>query len=173
MDRDAGYSARATARARKSFYYAFVNKSFVFASEIKGLLDWPGLKRGIDYEAMIDFLTFGFVFDPKNIWRSMRKLAPAHAMTVELREDGCTIASEPRRFWSLPFASRSSHATAEEIRSTLLRASNEMAISDEPFRTIFSGGVDSSTVTAALSLSGHSVRNCTIGFDDAAYDEPD
>ena len=155
----------------KPFYYALVNETFVFASEIKGLLDWPGLERRVDYEAMIDFLTFGFVADPKSIWRGVRKLAPAHAMTVELREDGRTIANEPQRYWSLPFVSRSGHATAEEIRATLLRAADEMAIADVPLGTFLSGGVDSSAVTAALSLSGHSVCSFTVGFEDAAYDE--
>jgi len=155
----------------KPFYYAFVNETFVFASEIKGLLDWPGLERHIDYQAMIDFLTFGFVADPKSIWRGVRKLPPAHAMTVELRDDGRTIVNEPERYWALPFVDRSGYATAEEIRATLLRAANEMAIADVPLGTFLSGGVDSSTVTAALSLSGHAVRSFTIGFDVAAYDE--
>ena len=155
----------------KPLYYALVNQTFIFASEIKGLLDWPGLERRVDYEAMIDFLTFGFVADPRSIWHGVRKLAPAHAMTVELHEDGRAIVNEPQRYWSLPFVSRSGYATAEDIRTTLLRAADEMAIADVPLGTFLSGGVDSSSVTAALSLSGHSVRSFTIGFDDTAYDE--
>lgn len=155
----------------KPLYYALVNGTFLFASEIKALLDWPGLERRVDYEAMIDFLAFGFVADPKCIWRDIRKLAPAHAMTVALGEDGSTRVGEPFRYWSLPFGGRSRPATAEEIRATLLHAANEMAIADVPLGTFLSGGVDSSTVTAALSLSGHVVRSFTIGFDDAAYDE--
>lgn len=155
----------------KPLYYALVNETFVFASEIKGLLDWPGLERRVDYEAMIDFLAFGFVADPKSIWRDVRKLAPAHTIRVELREDGRTIVGEPQRYWSLPFVSRPGHGTPEEIRATLLRAADEMAIADVPLGTFLSGGVDSSSVTAALSLSGHSVRSFTIGFEDTAYDE--
>jgi asparagine synthase (glutamine-hydrolysing) len=155
----------------KPFYYALVGETFLFASEVNGLLDWPGFRRRVDYEAVIDFLSFGFVADPKSIWRGTRKLAPAHAMLVELREDGRTIVNAPRRYWSLPFASRSDHVSAEDIRSTLLEAAQEMAIADVPLGTFLSGGVDSSTVTAALSLSGHTVRSFTIGFDAAAYDE--
>ena len=154
----------------KPLYYALIKGTFLFASEIKALLDWPGLDRRIDYEAMIDFLSFGFVADPKSIWRDVRKLAPAHAMTVELR-DGRASVGEPFRYWSLPFGSQSRPAKAEEIRATLLHAANEMAIADVPLGTFLSGGVDSSAVTAALSLSGHAVRSFTIGFDDAAYDE--
>src|SRR5258707_1141924 len=52
----------------KPFYYAFNDGAFLFASEIKGLLEWPKFPRRIDYEALIDFLTLGFVADPKSIW---------------------------------------------------------------------------------------------------------
>ena len=44
-------------------------------------------------------------------------------------------------------------------------------MADVPLGTFLSGGVNSSTVTAALSLSGHEVRSFTIGFDEAGYDE--
>ena len=155
----------------KPFYYARVNGAFVFASEIKGLLDWPGIERRIDYEALIDFLCLGFVADPKSIWQDIRKLPPAHWMIVEQGKDGRPAIRETRRYWSLPFKSGMRTVSPEEIRATLLSAANEMAIADVPLGTFLSGGVDSSAVTAALSLSGHAVRSFTIGFDDAAYDE--
>jgi asparagine synthase (glutamine-hydrolysing) len=155
----------------KPFYYALTGGAFLFASEIKGLLEWPQFPRRIDYDAVIDFLTLGFVADPKSIWRDIRKLPPAHAITVELPEGGAPAASEPRRYWSLSFVSRARDTNPEEIREALLRAANEMAVADVPLGTFLSGGVDSSTVTAALSLSGHAVRSFTIGFDVPKYDE--
>ena len=42
-----------------------VDGAFLFASEIKALLEWPGFPRRLDYEALIDFLTLGFVADPE------------------------------------------------------------------------------------------------------------
>jgi asparagine synthase (glutamine-hydrolysing) len=155
----------------KPFYYAAVNGSFVFASELKSLLAWPGVPRRVDYDALIDFLSFGFVADPKSIWMDVRKLPPAHAMTVHLPLDADPVAQPPRRYWSLPFGRRDRAVSAEEIRATLLHAASEMAVADVPLGTFLSGGVDSSTVTAALSLSGHDVRTFTIGFEDEAYDE--
>ncbi|HEY8310651.1 MAG TPA: asparagine synthase (glutamine-hydrolyzing) [Gemmatimonadaceae bacterium] len=155
----------------KPFYYALVDGTFLFASEVKAILEWPGIPRRVDYEAMIDFLTLGFVADPKSIWLDIRKLPPAHSMVVELAADGVPDVSEPSRYWSLPFGATNRDVSSEEIRDTLLRAANEMAIADVPLGTFLSGGVDSSTVTAALSRSGHDVRTFTIGFDDAAYDE--
>jgi asparagine synthase (glutamine-hydrolysing) len=155
----------------KPFYYALTAGAFLFASEIKALLEWPEFPRRLDYDALIDFLTLGFVADPKSIWRDVRKLPPAHAMTVELAEGGAPVASEPRRYWSLSFVSRPGIVGPDEIRETLLRAANEMAIADVPLGTFLSGGVDSSAVTAAVSLSGHIVDSFTIGFDLAKYDE--
>jgi asparagine synthase (glutamine-hydrolysing) len=155
----------------KPFYYAVVDGAFLFASEIKGLLEWPGFPRNLDYDALIDCLTFGFVADPKSIWRDIRKLPPAHSMTVALPTGAAPEVSAPRRYWSLVFASRPDRPNADEIRQTLLNAANEMAIADVPLGSFLSGGVDSSTVTAALSLSGHTVRSFTIGFTVAAYDE--
>ena len=155
----------------KPFYYAFTGGVFLFASEIKALLEWPGFPRRIDYNALIDFLTLGFVADPKSIWLDVRKLPPAHAMTIEIAENGEPIVCEPRRYWSLAFVSRPKGTSPEEIRATLLAAANEMAVADVPLGTFLSGGVNSSSVTAALSLSGHPVRSFTIGFDLAQYDE--
>ncbi|MGH7592290.1 MAG: asparagine synthetase B family protein, partial [Gemmatimonadales bacterium] len=75
------------------------------------------------------------------------------------------------RYWSLNFRGETGQTSGEEIRDTLQNAAAEMAIADVPLGTFLSGGVDSSTVTAALSLAGHAVRSFTIGFQDPVYDE--
>jgi asparagine synthase (glutamine-hydrolysing) len=155
----------------KPFYYALAGGAFLFASEVKALLEWPEFPKRLDYDALIDFLTLGFVADPKSIWRDVRKLPPAHAMTIELPKSRGPVMREPRRYWSLPFVSRPGGGGEEEIRETLLQAAREMAVADVPLGAFLSGGVDSSTVTAALSRSGHTVRSFTIGFDVAKYDE--
>jgi asparagine synthase (glutamine-hydrolysing) len=154
----------------KPFYYASLGHTFLFGSEIKALLEWPGVPRRLDYEGLIDYLTLGFVADPRSIWRDVHKLPPAHAMVVDCA-GGTPSVSAPRRYWTLTFAPGAHPASAEETRQTLLRAAQEMAVADVPLGTFLSGGVDSSTVTAALSLSGHDVRTFTIGFDETAYDE--
>ena len=155
----------------KPFYYAVVHGSFVFASELKALLDWPDMPRRVDYDAMIDFLTLGYVADPKSIWLDVRRLPPAHSLVVDLPQGGAPVVRGPVRYWSLPFGRDERPVSHEEIRATLLDAAREMAIADVPLGTFLSGGVDSSAVTAALARTGYDVRTFTIGFDDAAYDE--
>jgi asparagine synthase (glutamine-hydrolysing) len=154
----------------KPFYYARVGGAFVFGSEIKAILEWPDAPRRLDHEALVDYLALGFIADPKSIWRDIRKLPPAHSMSVRL-EVGQVSVDEPRRYWGLQFEDAGPPPSPEEIRATILKAANEMAVADVPLGAFLSGGVDSSTVAAALSLSGHDVRAFTIGFEHAAYDE--
>jgi asparagine synthase (glutamine-hydrolysing) len=156
----------------KPFYYAFAGGSFLFGSELKALLEFPGIEKRLDPRALVDFLSFGCVVDPKSIFSGIRKLAPAHAMSVRIGEHGAELDQAPSAYWQLGFGSSARRTvSSEELREVLLRAADEMAVADVPLGTFLSGGVDSSSVTAALSLSGHDVRAFTIGFDDAAYDE--
>lgn len=155
----------------KPFYYAVAGDDFIFGSELKSLLVWPGFRRELDYTALTDFLTFGFVPDPKSIWHGSAKLPPGHALTVELGEGGPRV-HEPTPYWDLTLdPDPSVDDWGPAIRDALEHASREMAFADVPVGTFLSGGVDSSAVTAALAKTGSPVRAFTIGFDDADYDE--
>ena len=156
----------------KPLYHATVGRDFVFASELKAIVAMPGFERRVHHPAIVDFLTFGFVPDPKCIWEGCAKLPPAHWMELELGPDGPRVVTPPTAYWDLTFEPDFSRADwSDEIRDTIERATNEMAVSDVPLGTFLSGGVDSSSVTAALSRGGHDVRSFTIGFDESAYDE--
>jgi asparagine synthase (glutamine-hydrolysing) len=156
----------------KPFYYTTIGQSFVFASEPKALLPWPGFRRELDFPALIDFLTFGFVVDPKCIWQGCSRLPAGHWMSINQTPEGNLVVSEPRAYWDLEFDP--DHALTEwrpRIREELLAASREMANADVPVGAFLSGGVDSSSVVAALSQIGRTVNTFTIGFDEAGFDE--
>jgi asparagine synthase (glutamine-hydrolysing) len=154
----------------KPFYYASTSRSFVFASELKALLPWPGFRRELDHAALADFLTFGFVPDPKSIWEGARKLPPGHAMWVELGADG-PRAGQPWPWWDWQLHTGGEDDWEERIRDALAAAAVEMSYADVPVGAFLSGGVDSSSVTAALSRAGQPVHAFTVGFDDADFDE--
>jgi asparagine synthase (glutamine-hydrolysing) len=169
-DRGTLFCARDRA-GEKPFHYAVVDGTFVFASELKSLLLWPGFRRELDYTALVDFLSFGFVADPKTIWAAARKLPPAHLLTVQLGADGPEV-SEPAPYWDLEFdPDRSVEDWGSELRATLEFAADEMSYADVPVGTFLSGGVDSSSVTAALTRAGRSVKTFTVGFEEQDYDE--
>ncbi|MEP6900829.1 MAG: asparagine synthase (glutamine-hydrolyzing) [Actinomycetota bacterium] len=156
----------------KPFYYTMLGDSFVFASEVKALLPYPGFRRNIDYTALIDFLTFGFVAEPKSIWKDCYKLPPGNSMSVWIKPDGSLKMSAPTPYWDWEF--NPDYAVSDwspQILEALQTASKEMSFADVPVGTFLSGGVDSSSVTAALSKAGCAVQTFTIGFDEQGYDE--
>jgi asparagine synthase (glutamine-hydrolysing) len=171
-DTDRGRLFCARDRAgEKPFHYALLDGAFVFASELKSLTMWPAFRREIDYTAVVDFLSFGFVADPKTIWAAVRKLPPAHYLIVDLGPDGPALA-KPVAYWDLEFdPDRSIGDWGPVIRSTLEHAADEMSFADVPVGTFLSGGVDSSSVTAALSRAGRSVKTFTVGFAEQEFDE--
>ena len=156
----------------KPFYYGLVGDAFLFASELKAIARWPDFRRELDYRALADFLTLGFVPDPKSIWSGVAKLPPGHHLTVEQLPGGDLRVQRPALWWQFRFRPDTSVTDwSPTILETLERAASEMTVADVPVGAFLSGGVDSSAVTAALSRSGHDIRTFTIGFANAAYDE--
>jgi asparagine synthase (glutamine-hydrolysing) len=155
----------------KPFYYADLGDHFLFASELKALAQWPSLRRKIHLPAVVDFLSFGFVPDPKTIWEDCRKLPPGHTMWVDFDGDRPRVHA-PRPYWDLQFDPDTSvRDWGPAILDTLQAATREMSYADVPVGAFLSGGVDSSAVVAALSRSGCTVNSFTVGFDAADYDE--
>lgn len=156
----------------KPFYYALVGDSFIFGSEIKALVVWPGFRKQVHYPALIDYLFFGFVPDPKCIWEGCQKLSPGHSLVVELRAGSSLRVHKPRMYWDVKYEPEESADNWEpRILETLQRASREMAFADVPVGAFLSGGVDSSSVTAALSKAGCNINTFTIGFEERGFDE--
>jgi asparagine synthase (glutamine-hydrolysing) len=154
---------------KKPLYYAQPDGGFLFASEIKALLEHGALTPELDEEAFFHYLTFVCAPAPLTMFAGIRKLAPAQRMTV--RADGST---EIDTYWS-PLGARvegSDAELAEELLRLLRRAVERRMMSDVPFGVFLSGGVDSSTNVALMSeLMDDPVQTFSIGFDDPRYDE--
>jgi asparagine synthase (glutamine-hydrolysing) len=156
----------------KPFYYTTIGSTFLFASELKALVLHPLFRRDLDYNALIDFLTLGFVAEPKSIWKDCNKLLAGHSMSVSIRYDGSLKLSKAVPYWDWQFSPDYTVTDwGPRILDTLQNASKEMSYADVPVGTFLSGGVDSSAVTAALSKAGCAVKTFTIGFDEPGYDE--
>lgn len=156
----------------KPLYYGFTTSGdLVFASELKGLLAHPGVERRLDPQALEDYLAFGYVPDPKSIYRGIRKLPPGHWLTWHAGES----EPVPLQYWDVPF-NRDVDVTTDEavaqLRTLLDQAVSSQMIADVPLGAFLSGGVDSSAVVASMSRASHEpVRTCSIGFDHARFDE--
>jgi asparagine synthase (glutamine-hydrolysing) len=139
-----------------------------FASEIKALTLLPEIPCDIDPFAVEDFFAYGYIPDPRTIYRAIRKLPPAHLLVVQR---GGTPRIRP--YWSLldHLASPSS-ISPEELIDRLRGAVRRRLVSDVPLGALLSGGVDSSAVTALMAEATEDpVRTFSIGFADRARDE--
>ena len=145
--------------------------SLAFASELKGLLAHPLLRREVDPLAVEDYLAWGYVPDHRSILKGVEKLAAGHYLL--LRHDAPPTA--PQRWWDVSFAERrrgSERDLEAELLHHLREAVTSRMTADVPLGAFLSGGVDSSTVVALMAeASRDPVRTCSIGFDVASFDE--
>ncbi len=145
--------------------------ALAFASELKGLLANPLLKRRIDPLAIEDFMTWGYVPDHRSILKNVGKLPAGH---FQLLDHG-RPPRPPVQWWDVSFANRL-RGTHEDHAVELLHLMREGVTSrmmaDVPLGAFLSGGVDSSSVVALMSeASARPVTSCSIGFDVKDVDE--
>ncbi len=152
-------------------YAALPDGQLVFASELKALLAHPDLPRRIDPCAVEDYLAYGYVPDPKTIYRDVHKLRPGHWLAWRVGH----AAPRQERYWQLRFAPRrrlSVQRAAEELRERLEEAVTLGLIADVPLGAFLSGGIDSSAVVAMTSRrSAAPISTCSIGFAERTHDE--
>lgn len=145
--------------------------ALAFASELKGLLANPLMRRTIDPLAIEDYMTWGYVPDHRSILKDVEKLPAGHYLLLEHgREPGL-----PVKWWDLSFEQRERGST-EDLSAQLLHLMREAVssrmVADVPLGAFLSGGVDSSSVVALMSeVSAKPVTSCSIGFDVADVDE--
>jgi len=170
-DRDALFLARDRLGVKPLFYAELSDGALIFASELKGLLVHPRLRREVSPHAVEDYLAYGWVPDDSSIVAGVRKLAAGHSLLVR-RGSG---VPEPVRWWDVDFSNTSSKPLKileEELEERLRAAVRSRMVADVPLGAFLSGGVDSSAVVAFMAeASRHAVETCSIGFDRADHDE--
>lgn len=146
----------------KPIYYAEVGNAFIFASELKAILQYPAVSREVDFISLAEYFRYCYIPAPRTIFKNIHRLQPASCITVK---DGNISIS---RYWELQFKpnyTRSEQEWIGETRDMLRQCIQDELESDVPLGALLSGGIDSSTVVAYMSeKSEHPVRTFTIGF---------
>lgn len=156
----------------KPLYYAeLANGQFIFGSELKSLKEHPELPKELDPTAIEDYFGFGYVPDPKTIYKNVYKLEPGHCLTIKRGSK----TYQPRQYWDVNFTCRPAQdekTTGEELIERLREAVKIRMVADVPLGAFLSGGVDSSAVVAMMAgLSADPVNTCSISFGDPAFNE--
>ena len=155
---------------KKPLYYYLSDKKFIFASEIKAIIQNKTVARNIDLTALRDYLVYLYIPPPKTIFKKIYKLPPGHCMVVDNKMN--TTVS---RYWDLKFNpdySIKEQDWIEGLREKLLNAVKIRLISDVPLGAFLSGGIDSSAVVALMSqIMDQPVKTFSIGFEEEEFSE--
>jgi asparagine synthase (glutamine-hydrolysing) len=155
---------------KKPLYYAVDGDRLCFASELKALLQDPGLKRAVNLDALDDYFSFGAIPSPATIFEGIAQLPPAHYLVWE---QGRARVTE---YWDVPLGDdtvqRSEADTLEAFSDVFTEAVRVRLISDVPLGAFLSGGVDSSIVVNAMARhSQRPVQTTSVGFSERAFNE--
>ena len=156
----------------KPLYYAELSSGhFIFSSELKALKQHPDLPKTFDATAIEDYFGFGYIPEPKPIYKNVYKLEPGYCLTLQRGQP----TYQPRQYWNISFTTRlaqDEQETREELIARLREAVKIRMVSDVPLGAFLSGGVDSSAIVAMMAgLSKDPVNTCSISFGDPAYNE--
>ncbi|MDR3439928.1 XrtA/PEP-CTERM system amidotransferase [Telmatospirillum sp.] len=157
---------------KKPLYYSLLNGgTLIFGSELKSLTAHPSLPRDLDVLAIEDYFAYGYIPEPRSIYRTVRKLPPAHSLLWRRGDEQPTIEA----YWDLSFH-EPRVTDLEEAKSELITrltdATRMRLVSEVPLGAFLSGGVDSSAIVAMMAgLSDEPVKTFSISFGDREYDE--
>lgn len=152
----------------KPLYYSQNNQGFLFASELKALLQVPNLDRSLNYEAIHYYLVYLWCPAPYTPLKAVSKLEPGSALLVK---NGAI--KKAWRFYDIPCGQAKLEGSEKEIANLLSKKIRESVqrqmISDVPVGAFLSGGLDSSAVVAFAREINPSQRfDCfTIGFENS------
>ena len=153
----------------KPLYFYHKDGRFIFASEIKAILQHPAVTPDIDEQSLYHYLTFLTTPAPTTLFRDIQKLPAGHVLTV--KRDGTL---DIRQYWDALPPAKPAIRDESEHRAEILRllrdSIRKRMMSDVPFGVFLSGGVDSSANVALMSeLMSRPVETFTVGFSDAEY----
>lgn len=153
----------------KPLHYYWDGQQFLFASEIKAILQDASIARKIDAHALDDYLTYLYIPAPKTIFANIRKLQPGHGLLASAR------GLEEFEYWDLDFTPRNGKSEADmahEVNAALRESVSAQLMSEVPLGAFLSGGIDSSAVVGTMAhLLDQPVNTASIGFNASAFDE--
>ena len=159
----------------RPLFYTYAGGALVFASEIKALFAYPGVRRALDLPALDQIFTFWHTIPPRTAFEGVFELPPGYNATVA----GGTLSAQP--YWELRYketdgaaAPDDDQAQREQLLHLLKDATRIRLRADVPVGAYLSGGLDSTVITAlAKQLAPHRLKTFSVRFEDAEFDEGD
>jgi asparagine synthase (glutamine-hydrolysing) len=190
-DRQSGELMLARDRfGEKPLYYGWAGGTLIFGSELKSLRAHPRFESRLCFEALEQYLRFGYVPSPRSIWQHVYKLEPGCILTIAgspaclprapLRPGLSGEGFNVERYWSFSDVTEAGHQdlirddaeAVEQLDALLDRAVRRQLLSDVPLGAFLSGGIDSSLIVALMQKNSVApVRTFSVGFEEKEFDE--
>lgn len=157
---------------KKPLYYAVLPSGLYFGSELKCLYP-AGVPLEIDEQALRLYFQFSYIPDPLSPYKAVRKLPPGGWLTYDMHGN-----VRQGTYWQLPEPVRepardmTEESAADRVREIFDESVRMRMIADVPLGAFLSGGLDSSSVVASMSMqSKERVKTFSIGWDENEYNE--
>lgn len=151
----------------KPLFYYLDNNKFIFGSEIKTILTNPDIKAELDPEGLDLYLSFGYITDPKTIFKGINKLKPGHY--IKINNEGFSM----NQYWSVDFSKKSKKAEKDLMKDFIELFDDAVKIrmqSEVPFGAFLSGGIDSSLIVGMMANHAEKPLNTfSLGYSDDKY----
>lgn len=159
----------------KPFYWTMIDDNFVFASEIKSLLKYPGFEKKLNFKALEQYLSFQYSVLDETFFEGVYKLSPGHFMTFDIDSGNLSCWR-----WFVPSYDIDENVNLDEMADKIHQAVQDSVsyhkIADVEVGSFLSSGVDSNYLAASLASQETDIKTFTVGFDTpdgAKYNEID
>lgn len=156
----------------KPLYYYFDKDDFIFASELKPIMEYLN-NLSVSKDALYEFFQFGYISSNLAIFENCFKLPAGHYGVYDIKK----AQFEIQEYWSivpffnLPKFQKTEEELINELENILIDAFKYRMVSDVPVGVFVSGGIDSSLVAAILQKHYGNIHTFTIGFKEVKYNE--
>jgi asparagine synthase (glutamine-hydrolysing) len=155
----------------KPFYFHYDQEKFLFGSEIKSILSYPGIRAQFNTGVLSEYLAFGYVASSQTMFSGIQKLLPGH--TLKIDTDG-QLSVE--RYWDISMRAeeeiRPEAYYVKTYRELLEECVSSHLMSDVPLGVFLSGGLDSSAIAALVSkFREDPIETFSVGYGEEAFSE--
>ncbi|WP_417328579.1 asparagine synthase (glutamine-hydrolyzing) [Halarcobacter sp.] len=151
------------------YYHLSEDKTFIYASEIKSILEYKEYKSETDKEALLEYFTFQNIFTNKTLHKDIQILEAGHYFEIDL----LTKQINKKQYWDFNFSEpetiKDEREYIEELDRLFIQAVERQLVADVQVGSYLSGGMDSGSITAIASnyfqKSNDFLKTFTVGFD--------
>src|SRR5688500_14553044 len=127
----------------KPLFYAQSGDRLALASEIRALLQMPGIDRTPDFQAVHDFASLFYIPAPQTFYRGIRALQPGETLVAHLDTGRITVERSFHHRWTIaPDESLTERRAVETTAELVDSAVSRQLESEVPLGSLLSGGID-------------------------------